>query len=560
MMVGCSGAPASEPSAPSAASAPSPAAPTPVAPARAELPIDRILDEWLARRPAWGREVGLHAYDGAVAGYDAAAIEGFAAFLREAEASLTALDPAALAPEEALDVAILKSHIALERFDLETRRRHRHDPRFYAELFDVSAYVDFDYAPLEERAQKLVAHEEAALAQVRHVTDNLEARLSRPVVETAIRAFRGYAEYLRGDVVELVGGVGDAAHRARFATTNEKLAAAATEIARRLEREWLPRAGDDVHVLGEETYLGFVAAQEGRAYDLQGFKAMAEADLAKNREAYRALSAEVTPTRPKKEELLRVATDLVETSRRFVIEEKLVTIPTDDRCEVRETPPFMRWNAAFLNMTGPFDPAKNAFYYITLPDPSWPAEEQESYVFPHGVLRSTTVHEGYPGHFLHGLWIRRAPTRVQKMVHSYSFVEGWAHYTEQLMIEAGFGGDDPESRLGQLSDALLRNCRFVVSIGVHAEGMSLDEATRRFVDDCFQDEAGARQQAVRATFDPGYFAYTLGKLQILELRAELQRELGARFSLQRFHDALMAHGAPPLALIRDRVKARVSGG
>jgi uncharacterized protein (DUF885 family) len=545
--------------------------PAPTAPAPAPQPravdasvlsgastIDDILDRWLALRPAWGREVGLHEHDGKVADYDAAAIDAFVAFLRDARGALEALDAAGLSPDEALDVAILKNHIALELFDLEERRLHRQNPRFYGELFNVSAYVDFDYAPLEHRAERLVAHEEAALAQASRVIDNLDERLSKPVVETAMKSFAGYAEYLRGDVVKLVGGVGDAAFRERFAATNEKLAAAAAAIADRLEKEWLPRAGDDVHVLGEEKYLRFVAAQEGRVYDLAAFKAMAEADLAKNREAYRALRENVKPTRPKKDELLAVATDLVEASRRFVVEEKLVTIPSDDRCEVRETPPYMRWNAAFLNMTGPFDPARNAFYYITLPDPTWPVADQESYVFPHGVLQSTTVHEGYPGHFLHGLWIRKAPTRVQKMVGSYSFTEGWAHYTEQLMIERGFRTSEPQNELGQLSDALLRNCRFVVSIGVHAEGMSLDQATRRFVDDCFQDEAGARQQAVRATFDPGYFAYTLGKLQILELRGELERELGERFSLQRFHDALMAHGAPPLALIRDRVKQRLA--
>jgi uncharacterized protein (DUF885 family) len=142
---------------------------------------------------------------------------------------------------------------------------------------------------------------------------------------------------------------------------------------------------------------------------------------------------------------------------------------------------------------------------------------------------------------------------VQKVSRSYSFVEGWAHYAEQMMVDEGFGSDQPEARLGQVVDALLRNCRFVASIGIHVRGMSIDEAKRRFVDDCKQDEAGARQQAIRGTFDPGYFAYTLGKLQIMELRAEARQKLGERFDLGKFHDALLAHGAPPVPLIRDRV-------
>ena len=136
---------------------------------------------------------------------------------------------------------------------------------------------------------------------------------------------------------------------------------------------------------------------------------------------------------------------------------------------------------------------------------------------------------------------------------SYSFTEGWAHYVEQMMSDEGFGADDPQNRLGQLNDALLRNCRFVVSIGIHTGGMTLPEAERRFVEDCHQDRAGAREQAIRGTFDPGYFAYTLGKLQLLELRHDAERRLGARFDLRAFHDAVLAHGAPPIALIRDRV-------
>jgi uncharacterized protein (DUF885 family) len=172
-----------------------------------------------------------------------------------------------------------------------------------------------------------------------------------------------------------------------------------------------------------------------------------------------------------------------------------------------------------------------------------------------GVALSTAIHEVYPGHFLQRQWERRAPTRTQKILESYSFVEGWAHYGEQMMIEEGFGADDAQNHLGQLSDALLRNCRVVVSLGVHAEGMKLAAAEKRFMTDCHQDKASARQEAARATFDPGYFAYTLGKIQILALREEAKKRLGAKFSLKRFHDALLAHGAPPVPLIRDRVLA-----
>jgi uncharacterized protein (DUF885 family) len=255
--------------------------------------------------------------------------------------------------------------------------------------------------------------------------------------------------------------------------------------------------------------------------------------------------------------LLAEAARLVERSRVFVAEKRLLTLPGKSAASVRETPPYMRYNQAFLNGPGPFETAEEAFYYITSPDPAWPKREQEEYVMTYGNLLATSVHEVYPGHFVQGQWMRRAPTRVQKMMDSYSFVEGWAHYVEQMMVDEGFGSEDPQYRLGQLADALLRDCRVLASIGIHTEGMSVGEAARLFETACKQDTATAREQAVRGTFDPGYFAYTLGKLQILELRAEAERRLGARFELGRFHDALLSHGAPPVPLLRERVLAEL---
>jgi uncharacterized protein (DUF885 family) len=307
-------------------------------------------------------------------------------------------------------------------------------------------------------------------------------------------------------------------------------------------------------VLGRQRYEHLLRAQEALTTPIEELEQLAEADLQKNKAAYEALAAKVSKTRPPASALLDEARQVVAASRAFVTERHIVTLPSEPNVEVKETPPFMRWNSAFLNSGGPLEPASlAAYYYITLPDPSWPAEEQADYVMSRGEIVSTSVHEVFPGHYLQGLWQRSAPTFVQQVFGSYSFGEGWAHYVEQMMVDEGFAADLPEARLGQLSDALLRDCRFVASIGIHVHGMSVDDARKRFVDDCKQDEASARQQAVRGTFDPGYFAYTLGKLQILSLRDEAKQKLGARFELGKFHDALLAHGAPPVPLIRERV-------
>ena len=521
---------------------------------------ERLVDQWLALTPSWGREAGLHRYDGKIADYRPKGIARYRRWLAAAQSALEAFDPAKLATEEALDLAVLQSKLALERFVIDEMANPETQPLFYTELFDVSGYLVFDYAPIEWRVRSLVSHEKAALRQVDHLLANLRPTLSRPIVETAIGVYEGYRDYLRVDVPRAVAEVADPQLRARFEESNSALAKRADDVVVALREQFLPRADNTSHVLGPKRFLAFVAAQEGMQVDLDDFERMADADLERNKRAYLDLSSRIRLTRPRADQLLSAARDMVSSSRAFVVDEQLVSIPSDELCAVRETPPFMRWNAAFLNMPGPFDRAKQAYYYITPPNPAWPEDKQRDYVFPQGVLRATTVHEVWPGHFLQGLWQRRAPTRVQRLVDSYSFTEGWAHYVEQMMIDEGFGASDPQSRLGQLSDALLRNCRFVVSIGVHAHGMSLDEAAKRFREDCMQDAASAEQQAVRAAFDPGYFAYTLGKLQILELREELKRELGPRFDLRLFHDALLSHGAPPLALIRERVAETVRAG
>ena len=514
---------------------------------------DRIVARLLDESPSWGRDLGMHEYDGRVGDYSAKGLAARRAFLEESIAALDAISATTLSQDDALDRAILNNEMSRALFALAEWHQPSEQPQFYEDIFTVNSYVDRAYAPIELRARQLLAHEEAGLLQVPNIKKNLVLPLSRTVAKVAAKNYAGYAEYLRTDVMTVFKGVGDAEFQKRLLSSNEQLAQAADALAAWLEKDVAPAGNDAQHVLGADRFRKLLAAQEGLTTSIDELSVIAERDLAQNKAAYETLRKTTTPTRPAVTELMGVAAKLVEESRQFLVDEKIVTIPSNDTVTVRESPPFLRWNSAFLEASGPFDPYRVAFFYITLPDPTWPKKEQEEYVSPFGVMLATTVHEVYPGHFLQGRFIERAPTKVQKMAWSYSFGEGWAHYAEQMMIEEGFHASDPQAKLGQRGDALLRNCRFVVSIGLHTRGMTLAQATRRFVDECHQDEATARGQAERGAFDPGYFAYTLGKLQILALREEAKRKLGASFSLQKFHDALLSHGAPPLALIRDRV-------
>ncbi|MFO0550378.1 MAG: DUF885 domain-containing protein [Polyangiaceae bacterium] len=518
--------------------------------------VERLLDRYLAERPDICRANGFHERcDGKIADYSAAGIAAFRKFLEDGHAELSRIDRRQLDDDTALDVALLDLTFRGELFGLDELALPQRRPQYYADLFSLDAYLTRDYAPLDERVRALLRHANAALLAVPHVLENLRGPMPRAFVQTDLSIYEGYAEYLRGDVQTLVAGVTDADLRANASRAALRLADEADKIARHLKEVELPRA-DESHVLGVALYKKLLSTQEAiDDANLEELSRMADEDLERNKSAYEALVAKgVTPKRPEASALLATAQGLVDDAKRFIEEKHLMRVPAGGKLIVQETPPFMRWNSAFMNGPGPFDdPKLPAYYYITLPDPKWSAEEQRDYIMPFGTLVATTVHEVFPGHFLQGLWIREAPTRAQAILGAYSFVEGWAHYSEQLMVDEGFKADDPATRLGQLADALLRNCRFVVSIALHTKGMTLEEAATRFERDCKQDKATAKQQAFRGAFDPGYFAYTLGKLQILKLREEARAALGKDFSLERFHAELLKHGSPPVPLIRERV-------
>jgi len=512
-----------------------------------------VLAEVLDDEPSVARQLGLHEYDGRVAPLSPAAIEAEVSRLREASAELAKvpIEGAGLSEDDVLDLADLAHWVDTRLFWLVERDAPHRLPQAYEDAFDVSIYIDRDYAPLEERARRLLAHEEAALAEAVHVRENLRPPLSKPVAEVGARNFAGFATYLRGDVEKTIAPALGGANRDRFEKVNASLAREAQALSEWLKREAV--RGDQSHVLGRDRFARLLEVQEALTMPLDAFERMNEEDLAQNRRAYEALAATVTATPVREADLFTTARRMLDDARQFLVDHAIVTIPSADPVTVRETPPYERWNSASIEMSGPFETARSAYYQLTIPDRSWPAAERAAYLGSVGDLLGTTIHEVFPGHFVQLRWAERAPTRVEKAFGNYAFIEGWAHYSEQMMIDEGFGQTDPANRLAMLHGALLRNCRFAASIAIHVRGETVDQAEKRFVDDCHQRRSTAHEQAVRATFDPGYFAYTLGKLQILKLRAEAKAALGDRFSLEKFHDALLSHGSPPLALIHDRV-------
>ena len=266
---------------------------------------------------------------------------------------------------------------------------------------------------------------------------------------------------------------------------------------------------------------------------------------------------------PTADSLIAETGDMLERIRKFVIDLDIVTVPSEVRCRAIETPSFMRWATAALDMPGPFEErATEAYYYVTPVEPHWTPEQAEEWLsnMNYATLENTSVHEAYPGHYVHYLHTKSAPSKVSKAFGAYSFWEGWAHYTEEMMIEEGYADGNPRLRIGQISDALLRDCRYVCAIRMHTQGMSVDEATVFFKENAYMEDLPARKEATRGTFDPMYLNYTLGKLMIMKLREDYRREQGSAYSLKRFHDTFLSFGAPPIPLVRQMMLENATTG
>jgi uncharacterized protein (DUF885 family) len=235
----------------------------------------------------------------------------------------------------------------------------------------------------------------------------------------------------------------------------------------------------------------------------------------------------------------------------------VVSIPSDERAKVDEAPAYRRWNAAYIEIPGPYEHGLPSIYYIAPPDPRWSAADRAAYVQGRATLTFTTVHEVWPGHFLQFLHEHRAPSRVLQLFSTGGFTEGWAHYAEELMWEDGLGNGDPVLHVGQLTDALLRDCRYLSAIGLHARGMTVEASEKMFREQCFQNPGSARQQAARGTFDPGYLNYTLGKLMIRKLRDDWTKTRGGKKAWREFNDRFLSYGAPPVPVVRAMMMGEV---
>ena len=512
---------------------------------------------------------GIHDFDDRLADFSAEAFARRASALKRLGDRLAVLRGKSLPAADAIDAEVLDRAIRAELLEIETVRDWKRNPVVYlgkpAEAIDL--LMKRSFAPPADRLQLIIGRLKAAPALLGELRKNV-ANPPREFADLGLIVAKGSVSFFKSDLAvwAKTAAGGDTSLFAAFEAANATVVAAFESSARWLETDVIPKAQGS-YAIGADAFIKKLEAEEMLDIPLDKLLAIGEANLKRDREAFVATAAKINPKLPAIEVLARLTEDhpkpddlvawtrgTIERTRRFLIDKQIVTVPSEVRPTIAETPPFMRTGGfASMDTPGAFETkATEAFYYVTPPEKEWEAKRKTEHLrqFNRTGMDIITIHEAFPGHYLQFLNAKLYPTKVRKLYTCGTNVEGWAHYAEQMIVDAGYGDGDPRVRLAQLSEALLRDCRYVVGIKLHTEGWTVERGKKFFVEQGFIEPETAFQEARRGTYNPTYLYYTLGKLQILKLRADYKAAKGGSFSLQKFHDEFVRQGGLPIKLIR----------
>ncbi|WP_375382873.1 DUF885 domain-containing protein [uncultured Sphingomonas sp.] len=523
---------------------------------------DGFIEEWFRLDPSNAVYQGRHDFDGQLPDWSEAGLARQAVYLKATLARARAFPVAGMNAQDRFERDYLIKVVEGKLFWLTDADQPHLNPAYYVGGgLDPNVYIARTYAPPAVRMKAVIAMFRNVPAAASNIRANLKTPMPVSFIDYGVAGFGGFADFYGTDAKKAFASVKDPALNAQF-----DQAAASASAAMRSLADWLktqkPSATPQGYALSAERFSRMLAATEDVSIPLDRLEAVGRADLKRNQDALAAACASFAPgatiaacTQKMGEHKMAggpvaAARTMVPRLRAFVVSHDIVSIPGTEAALVEESPPYNRQNAAYIDPPGPFDKGVPSVYYISPPDPAWDKATQDAFVPGYGTLLFTTVHEVMPGHFVQFLHANRSPSTFGRLFVGYAYAEGWAHYSEQMMYDAGLDDHSAETHVGQLSEALLRDCRFLSAIGLHARGMTTDQSRRLFVEQCYQDEGTARQQAARGTYDPAYLSYTMGKLMILKLREDWTATRGGRTGWKAFHDTFLGFGGPPIPLVR----------
>lgn len=529
-------------------------------------PFPHFVDDYLAYLyevfPSQASLDGVHLHDDLLEDLSRSAIEAHVRALAGFSRRMNQIDATHLPPVERVEHPIVGANIEARMLEFETVRTWERNPQIYADAIGVSlaGQALFAYAPEAERARRVVSKLRQVPRLVQAARDNIK-ECPGIFVKIGLETWRGTLKFIESDLPRAFSSLDDLHILGDLADTSTEAATAIKSYVEYLENDLAPRAKASFR-LGRDHFEQKLRHEEGITLTADRLLSIAVRELHEVQEEFRSVSGRLNGGDPlaawraAKEQhpdpgtLVAAAQGQVQELAEFLQRQGIVSVPQTEPVVVAPSPEFYRWAFASMWTPGPFETKPSrAYYYLTDIERGWPPERQKEHMrdFNFPTLWNISIHEVYPGHFLHYQHLRQVESKVRKSTFfaPSSFVEGWAHYCEQMMIEAGFRRGDATIKLGQLAEALVRLARFVVAIRLHCEDMSVEQGMRFFRDEAFLEEATARREAERGTFDPTYLVYSVGKLAMLKLRRDYKEQQAGKFSLRSFHDAVLAQGTAP---------------
>jgi len=542
--------------------------------------VDAYFDEYFTFHPTDGTAAGFHQYDAALEAYTQTSRDAEIASLESQKPLWMGLTTACgvdtetlarrLGPDAPGDVQLVLNAISARLLELRDIRMWQRNPDMYSSSPTNSIFIlmSRNFAPADQRLKSVIAREQKMPANFAAAKTNLKD-VPKVYTEVALEQMPGIISFFQNDVPAAFKSVTDPKLLAEFKASNDEVILELQGYQDFLQHDLLPISNGDFRI-GVENYRKKLQYEEMVDIPIDRLLQIGFEDLHKNQAELKRVAGQIDPKKtpeqilaelekdhPPPDHLLQSFRDTFNSLVTFIQQNNIITIPTQVRPIVEETPPFMRaLSSASMDTPGPYEnKATEAYFNVTLPEASWSKQTSEEWMedFNRGVIVSTAVHEAYPGHYTQFQWIKQAPTKIRKLIGCNSNTEGWAHYTEQMMLDEGYGNGDLKLRLGQLQDALLRNARYIVGIQMHTGTMTLEQATEFFIKEGHQTPAVAEREAKRGTSDPTYLVYTLGKLEIMKLRADYKQKMGDKFNLEQFHDEFMKQGTPPIKIIREKM-------
>src|SRR5688572_7023470 len=530
-------------------------------------PFPHFVDDYLAYLqevlPSQASLDGVHLHDDLLEDLSRPGIENHVRALAGFGRRLNQIDASHLTPVEQTERSIVAANVEARMYDLEVVRTWDRSPQMYADTIGIglAGQALFAYAPEAERARRVVSKLRQVPRLVQAAQDNIKD-CPGIYVKVGLETWRGVLRFIEGDLPRAFASLDDLHILGDLADTSTEAAGAIKGYIDYLENDLAPRAKLSFR-LGKERFEQKLKLEDGVTLSHERLLPIALRELAAVQEEFRSVAGRLNggdpldawrrakERHPEPGKLLATAQEQIKELEEFLRTESIVSLPDSEPVVVAPTPDFFRWAFASMWTPGPFEAKPSrAYYYLTEVDRTWPSDRQKEHMrdFNIPTLWNISIHEVYPGHFLHFRHLRRVESKVRKstLFAPVSFVEGWAHYCEQMMVEAGFRRGDVTIRLGQLAESLVRLARFVIAIRLHCEDLSVEQGMRFFRDEAFLEEATARREAERGTFDPSYLLYSVGKLALLKLRHDYEAQQEDKFSLRAFHDTLLRQGSAPL--------------